>query len=169
MKWKKRPRNSSKCNPKWTNKCNCLTRQDHVGDCLGRTDDDCVSFFRSTISDDRRENGGRSKISLRWQCKSQLVEGGRVFTVSLTHVQVDYSATAQELENHFHGCGSIHRVTILCDKFTGQPKGYAVDLLSFYERMSSSADLPTWNSRTKTLYKLLSLWTIQPSKDVKSK
>ena len=37
---------------------------------------------------------------------------------------VDYSATAQELENHFHGCGSIHRVTILCDKFTGQPKGY---------------------------------------------
>ncbi|CAF1532600.1 unnamed protein product, partial [Rotaria sordida] len=36
---------------------------------------------------------------------------------------VDYSATAQELENHFHGCGSIHRVTILCDKFTGQPKG----------------------------------------------
>ncbi|CAF0894774.1 unnamed protein product [Adineta ricciae] len=38
---------------------------------------------------------------------------------------VDYSATAQELENHFHGCGSIHRVTILCDKFTGQPKGFA--------------------------------------------
>ncbi|CAF3386288.1 unnamed protein product [Rotaria socialis] len=38
---------------------------------------------------------------------------------------VDYSATAQELELHFHGCGSIHRVTILCDKFTGQPKGFA--------------------------------------------
>jgi len=38
-------------------------------------------------------------------------------------IQVDYAATAQELENHFHGCGSIHRVTILCDKFTGQPKG----------------------------------------------
>ncbi|UJR26766.1 hypothetical protein I4U23_008081 [Adineta vaga] len=38
---------------------------------------------------------------------------------------VDYTATAQELENHFHGCGSIHRVTILCDKFTGQPKGFA--------------------------------------------
>ncbi|CAF1663989.1 unnamed protein product [Adineta ricciae] len=38
---------------------------------------------------------------------------------------VDYTATAQELENHFHGCGSIHRVTILCDKFSGQPKGFA--------------------------------------------
>jgi polyadenylate-binding protein 2 len=38
---------------------------------------------------------------------------------------VDYSATAQELEAHFHGCGSINRVTILCDKFTGHPKGFA--------------------------------------------
>ncbi|XP_078608857.1 polyadenylate-binding protein 2-like isoform X4 [Branchiostoma floridae x Branchiostoma japonicum] len=36
---------------------------------------------------------------------------------------VDYGATAEELEAHFHGCGSINRVTILCDKFTGHPKG----------------------------------------------
>lgn len=36
---------------------------------------------------------------------------------------VDYGATAEELEQHFHGCGSINRVTILCDKFTGHPKG----------------------------------------------
>ncbi|XP_072013873.1 polyadenylate-binding protein 2-B-like [Amphiura filiformis] len=38
---------------------------------------------------------------------------------------VDYSATAEELEQHFHGCGNINRVTILCDKFTGHPKGFA--------------------------------------------
>ena len=38
---------------------------------------------------------------------------------------VDYSSTAQELEAHFHGCGSINRVTILCDKFSGHPKGFA--------------------------------------------
>jgi len=37
--------------------------------------------------------------------------------------QVDYSATAEELEQHFHGCGSVNRVTILCDKFSGHPKG----------------------------------------------
>jgi polyadenylate-binding protein 2 len=36
---------------------------------------------------------------------------------------VDYGATAEELEQHFHGCGSINRVTIQCDKFTGHPKG----------------------------------------------
>ncbi|KAK2186006.1 hypothetical protein NP493_215g07017 [Ridgeia piscesae] len=37
---------------------------------------------------------------------------------------VDYGATAQELEAHFHGCGSVNRVTILCDHFTGHPKGF---------------------------------------------
>jgi len=38
-------------------------------------------------------------------------------------VQVDYGATAEELESHFNGCGSVSRVTILCDKFSGHPKG----------------------------------------------
>merc|ERR1719220_2306763 len=38
---------------------------------------------------------------------------------------VDYGATAEELEQHFHGCGSIQRVTILCNKFNGNPKGFA--------------------------------------------
>eukprot|EP01100_Stratorugosa_tubuloviscum_P001809 TRINITY_DN140_c1_g2_i1.p1 TRINITY_DN140_c1_g2~~TRINITY_DN140_c1_g2_i1.p1 ORF type:complete len:178 (+),score=75.25 TRINITY_DN140_c1_g2_i1:46-579(+) len=38
---------------------------------------------------------------------------------------VDWSATTQELKNHFAGCGAINRVTILCDKMTGRPKGFA--------------------------------------------
>ena len=36
---------------------------------------------------------------------------------------VDYTTTPEELQNHFKSCGSINRVTILCDKFTGHPKG----------------------------------------------
>lgn len=39
--------------------------------------------------------------------------------------QVDYEATVEELKAHFAACGTIHRVTILCDKFTGKPKGFA--------------------------------------------
>ncbi|KAI8070734.1 hypothetical protein BC940DRAFT_295435 [Gongronella butleri] len=39
--------------------------------------------------------------------------------------QVDYGATPEELQAHFQSCGTINRVTILCDKFTGHPKGYA--------------------------------------------
>ncbi|KAF5922637.1 hypothetical protein HPG69_018365, partial [Diceros bicornis minor] len=38
---------------------------------------------------------------------------------------VDYGGTAEELEAYFNHCGEIHRVTILCDKFSGHPKGYA--------------------------------------------
>jgi polyadenylate-binding protein 2 len=37
---------------------------------------------------------------------------------------VDYSASPEELQAHFQSCGSINRVTILLDKFTGQPKGW---------------------------------------------
>lgn len=43
---------------------------------------------------------------------------------------VDYSASPEEIQAHFQSCGSINRVTILLDKFTGQPKGYASPLLS---------------------------------------
>ncbi|CAL3967617.1 unnamed protein product [Diplocarpon coronariae] len=38
---------------------------------------------------------------------------------------VDYAASPEEIQAHFQGCGSINRVTILLDKFTGHPKGYA--------------------------------------------
>jgi len=38
---------------------------------------------------------------------------------------VDYSASPEEIQAHFQSCGPINRVTILLDKFTGQPKGYA--------------------------------------------
>lgn len=38
---------------------------------------------------------------------------------------VDYSSSPEEIQAHFQSCGSINRVTILLDKFTGQPKGYA--------------------------------------------
>ena len=37
---------------------------------------------------------------------------------------MDYGATPEEIQAHFQACGTINRVTILCDKFTGHPKGY---------------------------------------------
>ena len=38
---------------------------------------------------------------------------------------VDYKATPEELDEFFRTIGSINRVTILYDRFTGYPKGYA--------------------------------------------
>jgi RNA recognition motif-containing protein len=38
---------------------------------------------------------------------------------------VDYGTAPEELQAHFASCGTIDRITILCDKWTGKPKGYA--------------------------------------------
>jgi polyadenylate-binding protein 2 len=38
---------------------------------------------------------------------------------------VDYAATPEELQAHFADCGTINRVTIMCNKATGTPKGFA--------------------------------------------
>lgn len=46
-----------------------------------------------------------------------------VDTRSIFVGNVDYAATPEEIQAHFRACGSINRVTILLDKFTGQPKG----------------------------------------------
>jgi RNA recognition motif-containing protein len=51
--------------------------------------------------------------------------------------QVDYGSTAEELEQHFHGCGALNRVTIICDKYSGQPKGFAY--IEFTEKESVDA------------------------------
>ncbi|XP_047159974.1 polyadenylate-binding protein 2-like [Vigna umbellata] len=39
-------------------------------------------------------------------------------------LEVDYSCTPEEVQQHFQSCGTVNRVTIRTDKF-GQPKGYA--------------------------------------------
>lgn len=37
---------------------------------------------------------------------------------------VDYSSTPEEVQEHFQSCGTINRVTIVCDKWSGHPKGF---------------------------------------------
>lgn len=43
---------------------------------------------------------------------------------------VDYGASPEEIQAHFQSCGSINRVTILLDKFSGHPKGFVLSLSS---------------------------------------
>uniref|UniRef100_A0A8C5MZ54 PABPN1 like, cytoplasmic n=1 Tax=Leptobrachium leishanense TaxID=445787 RepID=A0A8C5MZ54_9ANUR len=50
---------------------------------------------------------------------------------------VDYGSTAKDLEGHFSSCGLINRITILCDRFSGHPKGYAY--IEFAEKASVEA------------------------------
>ncbi|XP_069843977.1 embryonic polyadenylate-binding protein 2-like [Dipodomys merriami] len=58
---------------------------------------------------------------------------------------VDYGSTAQELESYFNQCGEIHRITILCDRFSGHPKGYAY--IEFASQSSAQAAVEL-NQRT---------------------
>eukprot|EP00613_Pedinella_sp_CCMP2098_P011813 CAMPEP_0171642664 /NCGR_PEP_ID=MMETSP0990-20121206/32131_1 /TAXON_ID=483369 /ORGANISM="non described non described, Strain CCMP2098" /LENGTH=190 /DNA_ID=CAMNT_0012218011 /DNA_START=97 /DNA_END=670 /DNA_ORIENTATION=+ len=51
--------------------------------------------------------------------------GGAVEENSVHISQVDYDAKPEELQEHFASCGTINRVTIMCDKFTGKGKGFA--------------------------------------------
>ncbi|CAA7260179.1 unnamed protein product [Cyclocybe aegerita] len=54
---------------------------------------------------------------------------------------VDYGATPEEIQGHFQACGTINRVTILCDKFTGHPKGYAYVEFSEPEHIDAAVAL----------------------------
>ena len=49
-------------------------------------------------------------------------EGAEADSRSVYVGQVDYSATPEELQEHFAACGTVNRVTILCDRFRN-PKG----------------------------------------------
>eukprot|EP01097_Dermamoeba_algensis_P006514 TRINITY_DN407_c0_g1_i2.p1 TRINITY_DN407_c0_g1~~TRINITY_DN407_c0_g1_i2.p1 ORF type:complete len:141 (-),score=15.58 TRINITY_DN407_c0_g1_i2:135-557(-) len=58
--------------------------------------------------------------------KKSLIAGGKEVDKRSIYVgNVDYAATPEELQAHFQSCGTINRVTILCDKWTGHPKGFA--------------------------------------------
>jgi RNA recognition motif-containing protein len=50
-----------------------------------------------------------------------------IHVISFSHSvyvgQVDYLTTPEELLSHFEACGTVERVTIVCDKMTGRPKG----------------------------------------------
>jgi len=53
---------------------------------------------------------------------------------------VDYSATPEELNEHFQNVGTVNRVTILCDKFRN-PKGYAYIEFAEKEAVETSLSL----------------------------
>lgn len=83
----------------------------------------------------------------------------------VSRVQVDYSATPEELQGHFQSCGTINRITILCDKFTGHPKGSvkASHRSQCYSSYGYSLGLPTSNLQSPSLLMLQWHWTIRYS------
>ena len=68
---------------------------------------------------------GCSRLDItRCECSAQFFVCFILFHRCSIYVgQVDYSATPEELLSHFEACGTVERVTIVCDKMTGRPKG----------------------------------------------
>jgi polyadenylate-binding protein 2 len=66
-----------------------------------------------------QESVDKEHSALSTQDKAEDVDARSVFVGN-----VDYSATPEDVQAHFAACGTILRVTILCDKITGHPKGY---------------------------------------------
>ena len=64
----------------------------------------------------------------------------RILHASIPPLQVDYSATPEELQEHFAACGTVNRVTILCDKFRN-PKGFAYIEFAEPEAISAAEEM----------------------------
>lgn len=65
--------------------------------------------------------------------------------------QVDYNATPEELLAHFEPCGTVERVTINCDKFTGMPRGYAYLEFQSEDAVSNAIKLEGSTFKGRTL------------------
>ncbi|KAF7638507.1 RRM domain-containing protein [Meloidogyne graminicola] len=82
-------------------------------------------------------NGSPGIAQSQMSVEDKMLIDGRSIYVG----NVDYGATPDQLEEHFHGCGAIERVTILTDKFTGHPKGFAYIQFAEIEGMQNSLSL----------------------------
>jgi hypothetical protein len=81
-----------------------------------------------------------------------------VFTLLI--LQVDYGATPEELQAHFQAVGSINRITILCDKFTGHPKGWKSSQSSRLTRIDTSMPVSRMlNLRKRNMSRQQQHWT----------
>ena len=56
---------------------------------------------------------------------------------------VDYCAENKDLEIHFSDCGKIEKITIVCDKHSGHPLGYAY--IKFTNAFSAQKAILTLN------------------------
>lgn len=88
---------------------------------------DARSVYVGNVSESSRGTLART-YGRKWSSTSHRGTTSCTLTVSprlrlFVLLQVDYGATPEEIQQHFQSCGNINRVTILCDKFTGHPKG----------------------------------------------
>lgn len=73
----------------------------------------------------KKVSGGASSAATSADAAASEAAQADIDARSIYVGQVEYSTTPEELGKLFSSCGQVSRVTILSDKFTGQPKGFA--------------------------------------------
>ncbi|KAI1823461.1 RNA-binding domain-containing protein [Xylaria intraflava] len=90
-------------------------------------DEEEISAMKRRVAEMEQEAAKLRELHAALEERNQEASDDRndVDSRSIFVGNVDYSVSPEEIQAHFQSCGSINRVTILLDKFTGQPKGYA--------------------------------------------
>ncbi|KAI0908156.1 hypothetical protein F4823DRAFT_600318 [Ustulina deusta] len=93
-------------------------------------DEEEISAMKRRVAEMEQEAAKLREMHAALEEKNQEASDDRndVDSRSIFVGNVDYSVSPEEIQAHFQSCGSINRVTILLDKFTGQPKGYSSSL-----------------------------------------
>ncbi|KAI1158336.1 hypothetical protein F5B18DRAFT_91672 [Nemania serpens] len=91
------------------------------------TEQEEISAMKRRVAEMEQEAAKLREMHAALEEKNQEASDDRndIDSRSIFVGNVDYSVSPEEIQAHFQSCGSINRVTILLDKFTGQPKGYA--------------------------------------------
>ncbi|XP_063902346.1 uncharacterized protein LOC135122025 isoform X1 [Zophobas morio] len=111
-----------------------MSEEEEVKDLLNEVKDDLEADDPELEAMKRRVNEMMSEHKklqeLQAQLEKQLNHGspGDKEARDLRSVyvgNVDYSTTPEELQQHFRSAGSINKITIMRDSYTGHPKGFA--------------------------------------------
>ncbi|TVY22311.1 Polyadenylate-binding protein [Lachnellula hyalina] len=91
----------------------------------GNDEEDILAMKRRVAEMEEEATKLREMTAVLEQQSSELREDKEdIDSRSIFVGNVDYEVSPEEIQAHFQSCGPINRVTILLDKFTGQPKGY---------------------------------------------
>ncbi|KXL44289.1 hypothetical protein M433DRAFT_5059 [Acidomyces richmondensis BFW] len=101
--------------------------REHASDAGGDDDEEEIEAMKKRVQEMEAEAAKLREMQASIDAQTESlreskedIDGRSIFVGN-----VDYGASPEEIQAHFQSCGSINRVTILLDKFTGHPKGYA--------------------------------------------
>eukprot|EP00525_Craspedostauros_australis_P006728 CAMPEP_0198135478 /NCGR_PEP_ID=MMETSP1442-20131203/60610_1 /TAXON_ID= /ORGANISM="Craspedostauros australis, Strain CCMP3328" /LENGTH=283 /DNA_ID=CAMNT_0043796651 /DNA_START=758 /DNA_END=1610 /DNA_ORIENTATION=- len=92
---------------------------------IARMEAEAARITKETEELEKKDSGGDAAGAKGSAAAAKPTDAASKDKNSVYVGQVDYTATPEELLSHFEACGTVERVTIVCDKYSGRPKGFA--------------------------------------------